>query len=75
MNREEEIEGIRAIGAPVLTPAGNVLGSVSISGPAHRMRIPEYEEQMTAAITDTANRIQVNINAENTNSELPAYDD
>lgn len=74
VNREEEIEGIRAIGAPILTPAGDVLGSVSISGPAHRMRTPEYEEQMITAITDTANRIQVNINAENTDGEFPAYD-
>jgi len=29
---------------------------------------------MITAITDTANRIQVNINAENTDGEFPAYD-
>jgi DNA-binding IclR family transcriptional regulator len=71
VNREEEIEGIRAVGAPILTPDGEVLGSVSISGPAHRMQTPEYEERMVGAITDTANRIEVNINTETTGDEFP----
>lgn len=74
VNREEEIEGIRAVGAPILTPSGEVLGSVSISGPAHRMRTPEYEEEMVAAITDTANRIQVDINTESADDEFPGFE-
>jgi DNA-binding IclR family transcriptional regulator len=74
VNREEEIEGIRAVGAPILTPSGDVLGSVSISGPAHRMRSPEYEADMITAITDTANRIQVNINTESANGDVPPFD-
>ncbi len=71
VNREEEIEGIRAVGAPILTPDGEVLGSVSISGPAHRMETPEYEERMVGAITDTANRIEVDINTETADDEFP----
>lgn len=74
VNREEEIEGIRAVGAPILSPSGDVLGSVSISGPAHRMRTPDYEAQMVAEITDTANRIEVNINTASAGSEFPGFD-
>ncbi len=75
VNREEEIEGIRAVGASILTPRGDVLGSVSISGPAHRMRTPEYEAKMIGAITDTANRIEVDINTSEANDEFPDFDD
>jgi len=64
VNREEEIDGIRAVGAPIFDAAGEVLGSVSISGPAHRMSDPEYEASMVEAVTDAANVIEVNINTE-----------
>ena len=62
VNDEEEIEGIGAVGAPILDQQGGVLGSVSVSGPAHRMRQPEYRERLVEAVTDTANAIEVNIN-------------
>lgn len=74
VNAEEEIEGIRAVGAPILEPGGDVLGSVSISGPAHRMQTPEYEERMIRAITDTANRIAVNIRTDESDDQpLPEF--
>jgi len=74
LNREEEIEGIRAVGAPILDPTGDVLGSVSISGPAHRMKSAEYEQRMIGAITDTANRIEVNVNTEaNQDQDVPEF--
>ena len=62
VNDEEEIEGIGAVGAPILDQQGDVLGSVSVSGPAHRMRQPEYRERLVESVTDTANAIEVNIN-------------
>jgi DNA-binding IclR family transcriptional regulator len=74
VNREEEIEGIRAVGAPIRTPDGEVLGSVSISGPAHRIQTPEYQSQMVGAITDAANRIEVNINTASKQGDFPSFD-
>jgi DNA-binding IclR family transcriptional regulator len=61
VNAEEEIEGIRAVGAPILAQDGEVLGSVSVSGPAHRLRQPEHRERLVKAVTDTANVVEVNI--------------
>ncbi|WP_327053990.1 IclR family transcriptional regulator [Halomicrococcus gelatinilyticus] len=62
INREEEIEGIRAVGAPILGQDDDVLGSISVSGPAHRMQDDGYRAELVDAVTDTANVIEVNIN-------------
>ena len=62
VNEEEEIEGIGAVGAPVLDRDGELLGSISVSGPAHRMEQAEYRARMAEAVTDTANAIEVTIN-------------
>lgn len=37
VNREERIEGMRAVGAPILTEDGEVLGSISVSVPTTRI--------------------------------------
>jgi DNA-binding IclR family transcriptional regulator len=36
-NDEEEIEGLRAVGAPVIDRHGDVLGSLSVAGPTSRL--------------------------------------
>jgi DNA-binding IclR family transcriptional regulator len=64
INAEEEIEGIRAVGAPILDQQDEVLGSVSVSGPAHRMQQAEYRDRLVEAVTDTANVVEVNINTQ-----------
>lgn len=37
VNHEERIEGMRAVGAPILTEEGDVLGSISVSVPTTRI--------------------------------------
>jgi len=61
-NDEEEIEGFRALGAPIRDPEGGVLGSLSISGPTSFMQGDRYREALPEQLTSSANVIEVNIN-------------
>ena len=72
-NDEEEIEGLQAIGAPVLNRHGKVLGSVSVSGPRRRMEETEYHEMVVDEVTNAANVIEVNINMAESESESPDF--
>ncbi|GCF14455.1 transcriptional regulator [Haloarcula mannanilytica] len=64
-NDEEEIEGFRAIGAPLQTPDGDVLGSLSVSGPASVLQGERFEETLPEEVINSANIIEVNINMSN----------
>lgn len=46
LNDCENVEGIRAIGAPARGPGGNVVGSFSISGPLHTMPNEVFHEEL-----------------------------
>jgi len=73
VNDEEEIEGLQAVGAPVLDRRDRVLGSISVSGPVTRMREEDHRERVVDAVTNTANVIEVNINmSESSDDEFPA---
>lgn len=61
-NDEEEIEGFCAIGAPVQSPDGDVLGSLSVSAPARFMRDEQTRERLSERVMRSANVIEVNIN-------------
>lgn len=64
-NNEEEIEGFRAIGAPIQTPNGDVLGSLSVSGPASILQGDRFKETLPEQVVNSANVIEVNINMSN----------
>lgn len=64
-NDEEEIKGIRAVGAPLRNQRGEVLGSISVSGPTSRLRGDRFHEEIPELVVQTANVIEVNINMEN----------
>ncbi|WP_248910150.1 IclR family transcriptional regulator [Halocatena marina] len=72
-NDEEEIEGLKAIGAPVLDRDGRVLGSLSISGPTNRMNETEYHNMVVEKVTNAANVIEVNINMSEDETDLPKF--
>lgn len=61
-NDEEEIEGFRAVGAPILGPEGRVFGAVSASGPRSTLKDDRFREEFPNMVTRTANLIQVAIN-------------
>ncbi|QLC35328.1 IclR family transcriptional regulator (plasmid) [Halarchaeum sp. CBA1220] len=61
-NDGEEIEGFRAIGAPIRNPEGEVLGSLSVSGPASFMRDERFRDDLPERVTRAANVIEVSLN-------------
>lgn len=60
-NYEEHIEGLRAVAAPVKQPTGEVVGSISVSGPAHRMHGDPFTEELPDNILGVCNEIELDI--------------
>lgn len=69
-NDEEEIEGFRAVGVPICTRHGDVLGSVSISGPVSFLQEETFRSEIPDLAIKTANLIEVNINMSDRSVEL-----
>ena len=62
LNDQEEVEGVRAVGAPVRDRTGRVLGAVSVSGPVSRMQEERFREDLPEKVKNTTNVIEANIN-------------
>lgn len=60
-NMEEQIVGIRAVGAPVRKPNGAVIGALSVSGPAHRLKDEHLHEELPDTVLGTANELELEI--------------
>lgn len=60
-NKEENIEGLHAVGAAVLGPDSRVLGALSISGPAHRLKGNLIESELPDLLLGTVNELELNI--------------
>jgi DNA-binding IclR family transcriptional regulator len=60
-NREETVEGVHAIAAPVLDSDGSVFGSISIGGPANRLTETRLQNELSEQILGAANEIEINI--------------
>lgn len=65
LNDGEEVEGFRAIGAPIRNPDGAVLGSLSVSGPASLVQDDQSEEPLSERVIRAANVVEVSINMNN----------
>jgi len=61
INRQENVQGLRAVGAPILTPNDDVIGSISISGPIQRMKGEWFDEELPAILLETINELELNI--------------
>lgn len=61
LNREEEMTGIRGIGAPVLGTDGGVIGAVSLTGPASRLKGETFERDYPERLIQAANTIEINL--------------
>lgn len=55
---EERIDGLRCVGAPILVD-GTVAGSVSVSGPASRIKGTYFSEELPEKVTETADLIRI----------------
>jgi len=62
VNDEEEIPGIRAVGAPILDSDGQVYGALSVSGPTSRLAGDRLYEELPELVISSTNIIEANIN-------------
>jgi len=60
-NKEEQLRGVRAVGAPVQDANGTVIGALSVSGPTHRMKGARLNEEMPDMVLGTANELELGI--------------
>ncbi|MFB6160238.1 MAG: IclR family transcriptional regulator [Haloferacaceae archaeon] len=58
-NREERIEGLEAVGAPVLDANGRVLGAVSVSGPARRIDDDAHRTEIRSELLGVVDEIEL----------------
>lgn len=61
INDEEEINGLRAVGAPVETSEDGVVGAVSVSGPVSRLKGEKFDSSYPEMVMQTANVIELNL--------------
>jgi len=59
-NREEAVEGVHVVSVPV-KPEGNLIGTLCIAGPSHRLRGSWFEEELTDLLLSTSNELELNI--------------
>jgi DNA-binding IclR family transcriptional regulator len=65
---EEQMSGIRALGAPV-TPAGErVAGAIAVSGPTSRLKNETFREELPDLVVEAANICEVNLHTIRTQS-------
>ncbi len=60
-NDEESIKGLRAVGVPVRADDDTVLGAISVSGPAHRLKGVQFREELPDVILGVVNEIELTI--------------
>lgn len=60
-NESEQIEGVRAVGAPILYQ-GEVLGAISITGAELGLRNERFREELPNLLMGVANEIEVHLN-------------
>ena len=60
-NREENIEGVRAVGAPAMGPHGQVIGGFSVSGPAKRLTGERFEAELPRQLLGVVNEFELEL--------------
>lgn len=60
-NDEESTEGLRAVGVPIRRADGRVLGAMSITGPAHRLKGEYFRDELPTLLLGTANEIELTL--------------
>ena len=60
-NREENLNGLHAVGAPILGPKEDVIGALSVSGPSHRLVGERFKNELPSLLLGTTNELELNI--------------
>lgn len=61
LNLEESTEGLNAVGTAITGPHGSVIGGISISGPAHRLKGDTLKNEIGNNLLGAANEIELKI--------------
>jgi DNA-binding IclR family transcriptional regulator len=61
--RGEYRRGLQTISAPIKDASDEILGALSVSGPAHRMREADVEAELEDELLSAVNIIEINYNA------------
>lgn len=69
-NMEEEVTGLRSVGAAINGPSGEVLGALSISGPKSRFQGERLKSEIPEKVVQTAGIVEVNINMHSKSKNL-----
>ena len=60
-NREENLDGLHAVGVPITGPEEGVIGGLSVSGPSHRLTGEWLKDELPSLLLGTANELELNI--------------
>lgn len=60
-NREENLDGLHAVGVPITGPDESVVGGLSVSGPSHRLTGEWLRDELPSLLLGTANEVELNI--------------
>lgn len=69
-NDEEEVGGLRSVGAPITGPDGDILGALSFSGPKSRLHSERFDQEIPEMVKETADTIEINIKMEHNTDEF-----
>ncbi|WP_411963707.1 IclR family transcriptional regulator [Haloferax sp. YSMS24] len=61
VNDEEEIRGMRSVGAPIRGVDGGVCGAVSVTAPTSRLTGDRFKTEVPKLVVETANLIELNL--------------
>jgi len=61
VNDQENLEGLKAIGAPIPGTDERVIGALSVSGPTHRMKDEYFEVELPDLLLGVVNELELNI--------------
>jgi DNA-binding IclR family transcriptional regulator len=60
-NDEEEVYGIRAVGAPILDSEQNVLGAICLAGPRGRVDDDRFSSEFPSLVSEARSLIEINV--------------
>ncbi|SDX74879.1 IclR family transcriptional regulator [Halobellus clavatus] len=61
LNREESTAGVHAIGAPVTVNDDEIIGAISVSGPATRLKSDRLENELPDLVLAATNELELHI--------------
>lgn len=59
---EEQMIGIRAVGAPIMRQDGSVAGAISVSGPTSRLQGEYFRDELPTKVLRAVNTTEINLN-------------